>query len=83
MKNLIKLIKSDNWVMVFAILVIAVLGIIAVTLCRMFPNVVQVIAIILGIGCIVGVLTTICVWLFMYQVEKACNEDNQRHYSRK
>ena len=83
MKDLIKLIKSDNWLMVIAMLFIALLVTIIILLVQMFPNVVQVIAIIFGVACIVGVLTTICVWLFMYQLEKACNNDNQRHYSRK
>jgi hypothetical protein len=83
MKDLIKLIKSDNWLMVIATLFIALVITIIVLLSQIFPSALQVIAIILGVACIVGALTTICVWLFMYHVERACNNDNQKHYSQK
>ena len=78
MKNLIALIKSDGWLMLIALVMICLFIGIIVLVSNMFPNVVQVIAIILGVACIVGVLTTIAAWAFMYSVERACDKDNSK-----
>lgn len=78
MKNLITLIKSDNWLMLIALLMISIFIAIIVLVSKMFPSVVQAIIIILGVACLVGGLTTIAVWAFMHYVEKACDRDNNK-----
>ena len=80
MKNLIKLIKSDGWLMVIALLLIVILFTLIVLLFKVFPETMMIITIILTAAIITGALATVGVWYFLYLIEKSCDDDNAMSY---
>ncbi|RKS00461.1 hypothetical protein [Flavobacterium sp. 102] len=79
MKNLIKLIKSDNYLLLISLgAIISFVGIV-VMLCILFPNACQIISIILGVSVIAGALVVgVVFWLMSlleYKVEEQINDD--------
>ena len=64
--------------MLIALVMICLFIGIIVLVSKMFPDVVQVIAIILGVACLAGAITTLAAWAFMYSVERACDKDNNK-----
>ena len=78
MKNLIALIKSDGWLMFISIIMICLFIGIIILAASLYPTLVQVVAIVLGVACITAVATTIGAWFFMHHVERACDQDNNK-----
>jgi hypothetical protein len=76
MKDLIKLVKSDNYLMLISLVMFALAVSIVVILCHLFPTFCQVAAIIISVAVLTGGVVTIAALYFMYQVEKACNKEN-------
>lgn len=79
MKNLIALIKSDNWLMVLAFGAIASFIGIIWSLAILFPKVLMTILIVLGVSVILGgIFTGLIFWwmsIIEYKVEEETNDD--------
>lgn len=76
MKNLITLIKSDNWLMLISIILFVLAALIIAQLCRMYPVFFQTLTIIIGVSLLTGLIISTAALYFVYKIERACDNNN-------